>query len=472
MVRGQAGRVNWPAAALPVQKAFRTMPTGSNEQVYSVSELNRLARQLLEQDLPRMWVSGEISNLARPASGHLYFSLKDERAQIRCALFRGANRSSFTPENGMQVLARGRVSLYEPRGDYQLIVDHLEAAGEGLLRRRLEELKQKLAAAGLFDPARKQPLPALPGAIGVITSPSGAAVRDIVHILRRRFPAIPVIIYPVQVQGEQAKFDIVKAFETAARRAECEVLILARGGGSLEDLWAFNEEIVAHAIAACPIPVVSGVGHEIDFTIADLVADVRAPTPSGAAELVVPDSRDWLRHLQALERRTVLASSRVLANTLTRQQQLAARLARCHPGYQLRQNAQRLDELRHQLSAALGNRLALDALRIDNALHRLQRVSPVMRLRLATERITGARQQLAAAIRVNISATGSRLAVLSGRLQTVSPLATLERGYAIVLDAAGSVVRSATQLKAGDTITARLADGVIGATVDRTNQGQ
>ncbi len=441
------------------------MPTAAGEQVYSVSELNRLARQLLEQDLPRMWVSGEISNLARPASGHLYFSLKDERAQIRCALFRGANRSSFRPENGMQVLARGRVSLYEPRGDYQLIVDHLEAAGEGLLRQRLEALKQKLAAEGLFEPARKQLLPALPKAIGVITSPSGAAVRDIVHILARRFPAIPVLIYPVQVQGEQAKFDIVKALETAARRAECEVLILARGGGSLEDLWAFNEEIVARAIAACPIPVVSGVGHEIDFTIADLVADVRAPTPSGAAELVVPDSRDWLRHIQALERRAVLASGRTLAVTLTRQQQLAARLARCHPGYQLRQNAQRLDELRHQLSAALGNRLALDALRIDNALHRLQRVSPVMQLRLAGERVSSARQRLAAAIRVSVSATGSRLAVLSGRLQTVSPLSTLERGYAIVQDAAGSVVRSAARLKAGDAITARLADGMVEATV-------
>ena len=446
------------------------MPTGTKEQVYTVSELNRLARQLLEQDLPRMWVSGEISNLARPASGHLYFSLKDERAQIRCALFRGASRNSaFVPENGMQVLARGRVSLYEPRGDYQLIVDHLEAAGEGLLRRRLEELKQKLAAAGLFDPSRKRPLPALPRAIGVITSPSGAAVRDIVHILRRRFPAIPVIIYPVQVQGEQAKFDIVKAFGTAARRAECDVLILARGGGSLEDLWAFNEEIVAQAIADCPIPVVSGVGHEIDFTIADLVADVRAPTPSGAAELVVPDSRDWLRHLQALERRTVLAATRTLASTLTRQQQLAARLARCHPGYQLRQHAQRLDELRHQLTATLANRLALDALRIDNALHRLQRVSPMMQLRLSAERVAGARQRLAAAIRVSVSGAGSQLAVLSGRLQTVSPLSTLERGYALVLDAGGSVVRSTAQLKPGDTITARLADGVIGATVDRSN---
>jgi exodeoxyribonuclease VII large subunit len=309
----------------------------------------------------------------------------------------------------------------------------------------------------------------LPRAIGVITSPSGAAVRHIVHILKRRFPAIPVIIYPVQVQGEQAKFDIVKAFETAARRAECEVLILARGGGSLEDLWAFNEEIVAQAIADSPVPVVSGVGHEIDFTIADLVADVRAPTPSGAAELVVPDSRDWLRHLQTLARRTVLASTRTLANTLTRQQQLAARLARCHPGYQLRQHAQRLDELRHQLTATLTNRLALDALRIDNALHRLQRVSPVMQLRLTAERVRSAQQRLAAAIRVSVAGAGGQLAVLSGRLQTVSPLSTLERGYALVLDTSGSIVRSTRQLKVGDTITARLADGVIGATVNCTD---
>jgi exodeoxyribonuclease VII large subunit len=448
------------------------MATSSREQVYTVSELNRLARQLLEQDLPRMWVSGEISNLARPASGHLYFSLKDERAQIRCALFKGASRGiNFVPANGMQVLVRGRVSLYEPRGDYQLIADHLEAAGEGLLRRRLEELKQKLAAAGLFDADRKQALPALPKSIGVITSPSGAAVRDILHILKRRFPAIPVIIYPVQVQGEQAKFDIVRAFETATGRAECEVLILARGGGALEDLWAFNEEIVAQAIAACPIPVVSGVGHEIDFTIADLVADVRAPTPSGAAELVVPDSRDWLRHLQALERRAALASARTLATTRTRQQQLAARLARCHPGYQLRQNAQRLDELRHQLSAALGNRLALDALRIDNALQRLQRVSPLMQLRLAAERIAAIRQRLVAAIRASLAADGSRLAVLSGRLQTVSPLSTLERGYALVLDAGGKVVRSVSGLQPGDVITARVADGTVEATVNRLERG-
>ncbi|MBL8201739.1 MAG: exodeoxyribonuclease VII large subunit [Chromatiales bacterium] len=436
------------------------------KKVLSVSQLNRMARQLLESDLPVLWVEGEVSNLARPASGHLYFSLKDDRAQIRCALFRGRGRNTdVSVANGHQVLARGRVSIYEPRGDYQLIVDHLEPAGEGLLRRRLEELKRRLAAEGLFDESRKQDLPALPRRIGVITSPSGAAIRDVLHILKRRFPAIPVVVYPVQVQGEQAKFDIVAALETAAARAECDVLILARGGGSLEDLWAFNEEIVARAIAACPIPVVSGVGHEVDFTIADLVADVRAPTPSGAAELAVPDGRDWLRRVQVLERRLALTARRVVDTSRLAFRALNARLARCHPGFMLRQNAQRLDELRAQLATALRNRLTLDQLRVGNALARLRSNSPAVRLRMAADGVANARLRLAAAASRRLTAPGTQLAVLSGRLHTVSPLRTLERGYAIVLDAAGSVVRSSTQVQPGDAITARVADGLIKAKV-------
>lgn len=436
------------------------------KRVLSVSQLNRMTRQLLEQDLPLLWVEGEISNLARPASGHLYFSLKDAKAQIRCALFRSRGRSTeVAAANGQQVLVRGRVSIYEPRGDYQLIVDHLETAGEGLLRRRLEELKRKLAAEGLFDEARKQDLPPLPRQIGVITSPSGAAVRDVLHILRRRFPAIPVVVYPVQVQGEQARFDIVRALETAAARAECDVLILARGGGSLEDLWAFNEEIVARAIAACPIPLVAGIGHEVDFTIADLVADVRAPTPSGAAELVVPDGTDWLRRVQVLERRLALAARRVLNDARLALRAAAARLARCHPGFMLRQNAQRLDELRAQLSVALRNRLTLDRLRVGNALARLRSASPAMRVRTAGDRVASFRLRLSSALRARLTVPGTQLAVLSGRLHTVSPLRTLERGYAIVLDAGGTVVRSTTQVQAGDAITARVADGVLKATV-------
>jgi exodeoxyribonuclease VII large subunit len=414
------------------------------KKVLSVSQLNRMARQLLESDLPVLWVEGEMSNLARPASGHLYFSLKDDRAQIRCALFRGRGRNTdVSVANGHQVLARGRVSIYEPRGDYQLIVDHLEPAGEGLLRRRLEELKRRLAAEGLFDESRKQGLPPLPRRIGVITSPSGAAIRDVLHILKRRFPAVPVVVYPVQVQGEQARFDIVGALETAAARAECDVLILARGGGSLEDLWAFNEEIVARAIAACPIPLVSGVGHEVDVTIADLVADVRAPTPSGAAELAVPDGGDWLRRVLVLERRLALMARRLVDASRFACRALSARLTRCHPRFLLRQNAQRL----------------------DNALARLRSNSPAIRLRMAADRVANARLRLAAAARGRLTAPGTQLAVLGGRLHTVSPLRTLERGYAIVLDAAGSVVRSTTQVQPGDAITARVADGVITAKV-------
>ncbi|MDH5255648.1 MAG: exodeoxyribonuclease VII large subunit, partial [Gammaproteobacteria bacterium] len=299
---------------------------------------------------------------------------------------------------------------------------------------------------------------------GVITSPSGAAIRDVLHILRRRFPAIPVVLYPVQVQGEQAKFDIVAALETAAARAECDVLILARGGGSLEDLWAFNEEIVARAIAACPIPLVSGVGHEVDFTIADLVADVRAPTPSGAAELAVPDGRDWLRRVQVLERRLALTARRIVDTSRLAFRALGARLARCHPGFMLRQNAQRLDELRGQLGAALRNRLTLDQLRVGNALARLRSNSPAVRLRIAADRVSNARLRLAAAARGQLTGPGTQLAVLSGRLHTVSPLRTLERGYAIVQDAAGNVVRSTAQVRSGDPITARVADGIIKAT--------
>jgi exodeoxyribonuclease VII large subunit len=442
------------------------MPKATGQHVHSVSELNRMVRQLIENDLPLLWVEGEVSNLARPASGHLYFSLKDERAQVRCAFFRGAQRGlAQPPANGQQVLVRARVSLYEPRGEFQLVVEHLEPAGEGLLRRRLEELKQKLSAEGLFDPARKQPLPALPRRIGVITSPSGAAIRDILHILRRRFPAIPVVLYPAQVQGEQARFDLVQALDTAGRRAECDVLILARGGGSLEDLWAFNEEIVARAIAACPIPVISGVGHEIDFTIADLVADVRAPTPSGAAELAVPDRGDWLRQFRSLERQVALAGRRALADARTMHRQVAARLARCHPGFVLSQSAQRLDELRQMLAGALRHRLGAEKLRLNDARRRLHGVSPQGRVQRAAERVTAARLRLVSATRVQLLRAGNRLAVAGGRLDAVSPLATLERGYAIVQDAAGRVVRSAGAVAAGDEITARVADGVIRANV-------
>lgn len=448
------------------------MQKSSSEPVYTVTELNRRARVLLERGLPALWVTGEISNLARPASGHLYFSLKDAQAQVRCAMFRSAGRMlRQQPENGQQVLVHARVSLYEPRGDYQLIVEHMEPAGDGMLLRRLEELKVKLAAEGLFDPAWRKPLPALPHRIGVITSLSGAAVRDILHVLRRRFPLIPVVIYPVQVQGEQAKTDIVNALRNAAERRDCDVLILARGGGSLEDLWAFNEEIVVRAIHACPLPIITGVGHEIDFTLADLAADLRAPTPSGAAELVVPDWREWLARLKATARHGASAMWRALERCTARADELERRLQRTHPGFILRQHSQRLDELAVRLGAGARRVLHLRQLRADHVAGRLRAAAPralLQRRQAALERL---RLRLVVATRESLGSAGNRLAVAAAALQAFSPLRTLERGYAIVTDPrSGQVFTRAGDLQPGQAISARLAEGSFEATVTKTRR--
>jgi exodeoxyribonuclease VII large subunit len=455
MVRSRARTVNCRSVAKPV------------EPVYSVSQLNREARILLERAFPALWVSGEISNLARPASGHVYFSLKDAQAQVRCAMFRSAVRlMRVPPQNGQQVLVRARISLYEARGEFQLIVEHMEPAGDGLLLRRLEELKKRLAAEGLFDPAHKRPLPTLPRRIGVITSPTGAAIRDILNILRRRFPVVPVVLYPVQVQGEQAKTDIVAALATAAARAECDVLIVGRGGGSLEDLWAFNEESVARAIARCPIPVVSAVGHETDFTIADLVADVRAPTPSGAAELAVPDVREWMRRLRALERRAALCAARCMERAEHRARALERRLLRTHPGFVLRQHGQRLDDLCARLAGAMRRSLAGRQVAARHARARLRAAAPRAQLAHRTAALAAHRLRLALAGRAALAAAGGRLAVAAAALQAFSPLETLKRGYAIVSDAgSGAIVRSASELAIGQAVRTRLARGGFEAVV-------
>jgi exodeoxyribonuclease VII large subunit len=390
--------------------------------VYSVSRLNREARVLLESGLGTIWIEGEISNLARPGSGHWYFSLKDRDAQLRCAMFRARNvLSRFTPKEGQLVLASGRVSLYEPRGDYQLLVEYLEDAGLGALQRAFEELKARLAAEGLFAPERKRSLPLAPRRIGVITSPTGAAIRDILHILRRRFPAAAVLIYPTPVQGAAAASSVVAAIELAGSRAECEVLILARGGGSLEDLWAFNDERIARAISRCPIPIVTGIGHEIDFTIADFVADLRAPTPSGAAQLVVPDALAWLHRLAQLAARFAAGAQRALKSEQARLDVLRRRLQQAHPGARLLQHSQRLDELEARLRLALRARLAASAARLDSAVR---------------------------------------------ALQAVSPLATLGRGFAVVTRSAdGALITSAAQLSVGERFDARLAEGSVRAAV-------
>jgi exodeoxyribonuclease VII large subunit len=445
--------------------------TAPERDIYSVSRLNLEARQLLEQGFPRLWLEGELSNMSRPSSGHLYFTLKDARAQIRAAMFRTRNQAiRFRPEEGLQVLVRARVSLYEPRGDYQLIVEHMEEAGDGALRRAFEELKHRLDAEGLFDAAGKQPLPVLPQRIGVITSPSGAAVRDVISVLRRRFPAIPVLIYPVPVQGKEAGGEIANTIRLASARADCDVLILTRGGGSLEDLWPFNEEVVARAIHDCRIPLVSAVGHEIDFTIADFVADRRAATPSAAAELVVPDQVDWLARLTQSATRLENRLRHTLSDVQRQLAWLKQRLQQVHPGQYLRQQAQRLDELEHR--ARLMTILRINELKSSlKELHtNLQRHSPSQLLDRYTLQHSLLEHRLGTAIQGLLEGKRRRLELACRSLDNISPLATLQRGYAIVSRLPERrILRQAAAVKAGDRIEAQLANGTLVCTVDTTD---
>ncbi len=446
------------------------LPLQPAREVYTVSSLNREARRLIEGRLGTVWVEGEISGLVRPRSGHLYWRMKDENAQLRCAMFRGQNRLlKFQPDDGQHVLARGRVSIYEPRGEYQLVVEYLEEVGEGLLRRRFEELKLKLAAEGLFDEGRKQEKPELPRRIGVVTSPSGAAVRDIITVLARRFPAIPVLIYPTSVQGAGAAREIASALELADRRGECDLLILARGGGSLEDLWSFNEEVVARAMAAVSIPVISGVGHEIDFTIADFVADLRAPTPSGAAELAVPDQAQWFGALKTLDQRLARAVGQRLAEPKTALAGLAHRLDRSHPGVQLRHSQQRLDELETRVRLGLARTLQDRRSRLAQSSLRLRGLSPAGRIRSLDERLRFVRGGLAGAVRDALRKPRQRLTLSRRALESVSPLATLRRGYAIVTGGeTGAILTDAKAAPPGAGVEIRLAQGELSATVDES----
>jgi exodeoxyribonuclease VII large subunit len=436
--------------------------------VYTVAELNGSVRLLLASHFGTVWVEGEISNLSFPSSGHWYFSLKDADAQVRCAMFRGAARGvGFRPENGMRVLVRAQVSLYEPRGDYQLVADYLEQAGDGALRRAFEQLKQKLAAEGLFEPARKRPIPQLPRAIGVVTSATGAAIRDILSVLKRRFPAIPVILYPTAVQGSEAKTEIARALALADRLRHVEVIILARGGGSLEDLWAFNEETVARAIAACALPIISGIGHETDVTIADFVADLRAPTPSAAAEAASPDQAEWLGRLRQREARLHQRMGVVLTGQGQRLGFLSHRLRQAHPSQRLQRHGQRLDELELRLLRALtaaaerrtGSLATLEA--------RLLRHHPRLQVQAAELRRRGLEQRLEAAMTLSLERLIRHSGALAQRLHSVSPLATLARGYAIVSRADdGVIVRSVQDVKLGDAVDARLADGRLQCRVE------
>jgi exodeoxyribonuclease VII large subunit len=439
-----------------------------DRDVYTVARLASEVRAVLDGSFPVLWVQGELSNLAQPASGHIYFTLKDAAAQVRCAMFRPKRMLlSFRPTNGQEVLVRARVTLFEPRGDFQLVVDYMEPGGEGALRLEFERLKRKLAAEGLFDATKKRPIPDFPRQVGLITSASGAALRDLLAVLKRRFAALPVVIYPAQVQGEAAPASLISALASANARAECDVLILARGGGSLEDLHAFNDETLARAIRASAIPVVTGVGHEIDISIADLVADRRAATPSAAAELVAP-SGEHLRHrLAALTGRLNAAHARQRVAARQRLNAVARHLALLHPAARLQQRAQRLDQLEQRLTSLLSNRLAQAQFRLRPVTARLSAASPVRRIERFGLAVAALRQRLVRA-RMRLAETRrERLMRAVAGLEARSPLATLARGYAIVTRLPeGEIVRAPEQTPAGTRIEARLAKGKITAVVE------
>ena len=433
-------------------------PADTKRDIYSVTRLNREVRAVVEGSFPLLWVQGEISNLARPASGHWYFSLKDAHSQVRCAMFRNRNRGlRFNPENGAEVVIQSSPSLYEGRGEFQLIVAAMEPAGAGALQQAFEELKQKLLAEGLFEESRKRPLPAFPMTIGVVTSPTGAAIRDILQVLGRRYPLARVTIYATTVQGVEAPGQIVQAISQAGARKECDVLILARGGGSLEDLWAFNAEAVARAISASPIPTISGVGHEVDFTIADFVADRRAPTPSAAAELASPDQGELLQRLSQYHQklsRHVQSLLRQYAALLT---QLTRRLP--DPARRLQMLMQRNDDLTLRLMHSTRRRISDLRVTLSGLRAELSRFNPAQAVCAQMDRNSWLLTRLNQAIHHRLERATAGVDRATRTLQALGPQATLDRGYAIVTNAAGAMVRNVAQLRLGDALKTRFAQG-------------
>ncbi|MDU1574474.1 MAG: exodeoxyribonuclease VII large subunit [Pantoea sp.] len=430
--------------------------------VFTVSRLNTTVRQLLEQEMGSVWLSAEISNFSQPASGHWYFTLKDDGAQVRCAMFRNSNRRvTFRPQHGQQILVRATITLYEPRGDYQLIIESMHPAGEGALQQQFELLKAKLASEGLFDQQHKQPLPEPAKQVGVITSATGAALHDVLRVLHRRDPSLPVIIYPTPVQGADAPAAIVRAIELANQRAECDVLIVGRGGGSLEDLWSFNEERVARAIFASRIPVVSAVGHETDVTIADFVADLRAPTPSAAAEIVSRNQTELLRQLLSQQQRLEMAMDYYLAQQQRRFSRLDHRLQQQHPQLRLARQQTALFRLQQRLNEAMENRLRQSLRQQDRLSQRLAAHQPQPRLFQAQRQLEQMRYRLQQSMEKMLNRDRQRFATLAAQLEGVSPLATLARGFSVTTDSAGQVVKKTAQLQSGDTLRTRLDDGWV-----------
>lgn len=430
------------------------------DQVLTVSQLNREVRSVLERNFSTIWVEGEISNFAAPHSGHWYFSLKDATAQVRCAMFRMHQRKlQFLPKDGMHVLVKAKVSLYENRGEFQLTVEDMEERGEGKLQRAFLAMKKKLESAGLFAQERKKPIPPYPQSIGIITSATGAAIRDILNALRRRYLHAAIIIYPTLVQGAAAAPHIVKAIQIANRRKECDVLILARGGGSLEDLWPFNEEIVAHAISASELPIVSGIGHEVDFTIADFVCDMRASTPTAAAEMITPDSKKIIEAL--LETQNQL--NRMMTNRIgDYSEKLKGRylnLSHLHPKNRIQQRQQYLDDCAFRLKQHMSTTIQRYAMRVEKYHRELQHHTPKHQIHGVYQYLEKLQQQLNRLVAYNLHRLQINLGEKAAHLNAISPLATLNRGFAIVSDETQKIITNSANLNPGDRINIRLAKG-------------
>lgn len=441
----------------------------NQKQILSVSQLNQAAKNLLDTYLPLLWVEGEVSNFAAPSSGHWYFTLKDARAQVRCAMFKNRNMSvRFRPKAGEKVLMRAKPSLYEGRGEYQLIVEHMEPAGAGDLQRQFEELKARLQAEGLFDSEFKQELPEWPAKLGIVTSATGAAVHDVLHVLKRRFPSLPVVILPVAVQGEHAGRQIAEAIELANTHQTCDVLLVTRGGGSLEDLWAFNEEVVARAIFESGIPVISAVGHEVDFTISDFVADVRAPTPSAAAEILSANQEELAAILVQFNKSLASLMGQRLRTAKQHLNYTRARLQ--HPGQALRNQAQKLDQLELRLMRAARSNIAQQQQELRHINERFTQVNPKNQLNIGKSKLEAAARQLQLAYNRNAHNKSKSLAHATAMLQNLSPLNTLSRGYAIVMTKEGRAVRSVNEVKVGDQLKTRLNEGELDCQVTQVSR--
>jgi exodeoxyribonuclease VII large subunit len=437
-------------------------------RIWSITEINRAARSLLESSLGEVWVQGEICNFRRQSSGHCYFGLKDEQALLSCVLFRSYVPAHLPLADGMLVQARGRVTVYEARGQFQLSVTLVQPAGAGLLQARFEALKRKLDAEGLFDPARKRPIPSDAACIGLVTSPTGAAIQDFLNIARRRAPWVRIVLNPVRVQGAGAAEEIaaaIREFNHPVFEDWIDVIVVCRGGGSMEDLWAFNEEIVARAIAASRIPVISAVGHEIDFTIADFVADLRAPTPSAAAELALPDRTTLLRHLTQARSRVLRAMENVILHHRRHLDNLARSTAFRIPRRLLQDRAQRLDTAAAVIVTGKDRAIRIRREKLASLLSRLRQHRPDQVIALRQLALEALRRKLDSASRDSFARKASRLAQLDGVLRVLSPGATLARGYSITMNAGGAVVRGSKAVEPGDQIRTRLADGSIDSRV-------